>query len=164
MPAPKRLPTSDVLLSLRQQGWTYEDIATEYGVTKGAVYLALRQARATSTRPSHKNLIPWTVRAEHAHAKPAGMLRLLGRRESGEELPAVKSRMLDRWLAGMHDNHLVVCYSPDMPPNPASPTTGGFYYSRRRKSDGKSLIRFTPEGEAEPERAITITSQHALAR
>lgn len=148
MPAPRRLPTSDVLLSLRNQGWTYEDIANEYGVTKGAVYLALRQARATTTRPSHRHLIPWVVRSDHAHAKPVTMLRLLGRRERGDELPLPKARMLDKWLRGMRDNELVVCYDPEMPPNPASPTVGGFYYSRRRKSDGDSLVRAVNDADA----------------
>jgi hypothetical protein len=141
MPAPRILPTSDVLRSLRSQGWSYEDIAREYGVSKGAVYLQLRDAKMTKVRPSYKHLIPWTVRKDHAHAHPPMMLRLLGRREAGLDIPPVKERMLDKWLKEVKEAGVVVCYNPDMPPNPASPTTGGFYYSKRRKADGDSLVR-----------------------
>jgi hypothetical protein len=141
MPAPRILPPSDVLLQMRNSGHTYEDIANEFGVSKGAVYLQLRQARATDKRPSYKHLIPWTVRTDHAHAHPVTMLRLLGRRQKGETLPPVKSRLLDKWLEGMAENGLVLCYHPDAPPNPASRSTGGFYYKRREESDGDSLVR-----------------------
>lgn len=145
MPAPRQLPASDMLLTLRRQGWSYEDIANEYGVSKSAVYLQLRQARGTKARPSYKHLIPWTVRREHTHAHPVTMLRLLGRRENGESIPAVKERLLDKWLREVKEADVVLCYDPEFPPNPASPTSGGFYYSRRRDSDGDSLTRADDE-------------------
>ena len=141
MPAPKILPTSDVLVKLRQQGWTYDDIAAEYGVTKGAVYLALRQAKAVKDRPRYDQLIPWTVKSEHASARPAMMLRLFGRREAGLEIPRPKARMLDKWLAEVREADVVVDYAPDFPPNPASPVTGGWHYRRRIAEDGDGLIR-----------------------
>jgi hypothetical protein len=141
MPAPRQLPTSDVLRSLRQKGKTYEEIAEMYGVTKGAVYWQLRDAGIAGKRPDHSKYLPWRVKTEHAHARPAMMLRLLSRREHGDEIPAVKERMLDKWLGEVREADVVVCYSRDMAPNPASPTTGGFYYSKRRPTDGSSLIR-----------------------
>lgn len=141
MAAPRILPTSDVLIGLRQQGWTYDDIANEYGVTKGAVYLQLRQAKQVKDRPRYEQLIPWTVRTVHASAAPALMLRLYGRREAGRKIPAVKERMLDRWLEEIKAQNVVVDYDPDYPPNPANPTTGGWHYRRRTKADGDSLIR-----------------------
>jgi len=144
MPAPRLLPTSDVLRKHRSEGMTYEEIGKMYGVSKGAVYQALRNANQTKTRPDHSKYIPWTVRTEHAQARPNGMLRLYSRREQGETLPAVKERMLDKWLAELKEANVVVCYHRDMAPNPASPT-GGWYYSKRRPSDGDSLIRFEPE-------------------
>jgi hypothetical protein len=147
MPAPRQLPTSDVLRKLRgphaghPNGLTYEEIAERYGVTKGAVYWQLRDAGLAKTRPDHSKFLPWTVKAEHAHARPATMLRLLSRREHGDTIPAVKARMLDKWLKEVQEAGVVVCYARDMPPNPASPTTGGFFYSKRRPQDGDSLIR-----------------------
>lgn len=141
MPAPRLLPDNDVLLKLRRQGWSYEDIAQEYGVTKGAVYLRLRAAKATTDRPDYSHLLPWTVRTEHAHARPAGMLRMMGRREAGLPIPPAKERMLDRWLAEVKAADVVVDYDPDYPPNPANPKNGGFHYRRRKPEDGDSLVR-----------------------
>lgn len=141
MSAPRLLPTSDVLASLRRQGWTYDDIANQYGVTRGAVYLQLKQAKATTDRPRYDELIPWTVRVEHTHAHPAMMLRLLARRRDGKPIPDAKSRMLDKWLRDLEEAGVVVCYDPSQPPNPASPVAGGWYYSRRKPADGDSVIR-----------------------
>lgn len=141
MPAPRLLPDSGTLLQLRNQGWTYDDIASHYGVTKGAVYLQLKSARIAKDRPNYKRHIPWTVKVEHTHSHPATMLRLLGRREAGDPIPDVKRRMLDKWLRDIEEADVVVCYDPKQAANPASPS-GGFFYSRRRPEDGDSIIRF----------------------
>lgn len=141
MGAPRKLPPSDVLLQLRTQGWTYADIASEYGVGTSAVYLQLRQAKAVTPQQRHKDLIPWHVKTAHAHSHPLTMLRLLGRRDRGEDLPPAKARMLEKWLRDVKEVDVVLCYDPDFPVNPASPTVGGFYYSRRRPEDGDSLTR-----------------------
>lgn len=147
MGAPRRLPTSDILLQMRGQGWKYDEIAAEYGVSISAVYQQLKQAKAVTPLRKHNDLIPWRVRTEHAHSHPLTMLRLLGRRNRGEDLPPVKARMLDKWLREVKEANVVLCYEPDYPVNPASPTVGGFYYSRRRKEDGDSLTRINPEQE-----------------
>jgi transcriptional regulator with XRE-family HTH domain len=136
-----------VLRSLRAKGLTYEEIGEKYGVTKGAVYLQLRDAKISKPRPDHSKYIPWTVKTEHAQARPNGMLRLYSRREQGETLPAVKERMLDKWLAEIKAADVVVCYHREQAPNPASPVTGGWYYSKRRPSDGDNLIRFEEESK-----------------
>ncbi|MEV7589696.1 hypothetical protein AB0O42_05420 [Streptomyces sp. NPDC089922] len=130
---------------------TYEEIAEKYGVTKGAVYWQLSAAGQVKQRPDHKRFIPWKVKTEHAHARPAMMLRLLSRKESGDEtIPDVKLRMLAKWLREVREADVVVCYDRTMPPNPASPSTGGFYYSKRRPEDGDGLIRVDGESEQKP--------------
>ncbi|MER7445003.1 hypothetical protein [Micromonospora avicenniae] len=146
MPAPRVLPEINVLKALRSQGWTYGDIAAEYGVSEQGVYMAMRRANATRKTPGHKDLIPWRVRREHAHAFPATCLRLLSRESKGEILPPVKKRLLDKWLRDIREANVVVCYDPEQPPNPAS-KVGGFYYSRRRPEDGDSLIRVPVDAE-----------------
>jgi hypothetical protein len=140
MPAPRLLPDNDVLAALRRQGWTYDDIARQYGVSRGAVYLRLKQAHATTTRARHAALIPWTVALRHAQAVPVRMLRLLGQRENGDTLSPAKARMLDKWLIEVGEADVVICYEPEYPPNPASPENGGFYYSRRRAGE-RGLVR-----------------------
>ncbi len=141
MGAPRKLPASDQLLEMRNQGWKYDQIAAEYGVGIGAVYLQLRQAKAVTPQKRHGDLIPWRVRTEHTHAHPLTMLRLMGRRDRGDVLPSAKNNMLNKWLRDVKEADVVLCYDPGYPPNPASPTMGGFYYSRRRPEDSELLTR-----------------------
>lgn len=141
MAAHAKLPDNEILVGLRRQGWTYADIGREYGVTDAAVYQRLRQARAVTPRASHKDLIPWTVKREHTFAFPVQMLRLLSRKTKGEVLSPVRERMLNKWFNEVKDADVVIGYDPEMPPNPASPIVGGFYYSKRRESDGASIVR-----------------------
>lgn len=150
MPAPRKLPSNEVLIKLREQGWSYGRIAEEYDVTEGAVYWQLRDAGATRTRPDHSKYLPWKVKTEHAQARPAAMLRYLSRLELAEKgemapLPEPKERMVRKWLAEVKEAGVVVCYDREMPPNPASPKTGGFYYSKRRPADGDEIIRCSVE-------------------
>lgn len=140
MPSPRLLPDNEVLVRLRRQGWTYADIANEYGVTESAVYLRLRQANATKERVSHRDVIPWRIKKAHTYSFPAQMLRLYGRQQKGMELQPVKRNMLNKWLREMKEAGVVLCYSPDYPPNPAC-QAGGFYYSRRRPDDGTCIVR-----------------------
>lgn len=136
MPRPRILPTGDVLLKLRREGKTYDEIAEMYGVTRGAVYLQLRNIPGlVEDRPSHRDMIPWRVKVEHAHAYPAMMLRLLGRRLKGQELPEDKAKLLDSWCKSLKDKNLVVHYDPDIPPNAASPKVGGWAYVERQGTD-----------------------------
>ena len=54
MPAPRLLPDNDVLINLRDHHhMSYQEIADRYGVTKGAVYLRMKQANHTRPRPDH---------------------------------------------------------------------------------------------------------------
>ena len=122
-----------------------------YGVTEGAVYQRLKaDGLATERKTSHKDLIPWIVKVEHAHAHPALMLRVLSRRRQGLENSTPRNNMLDRWLDGLSEHDLVVMYDPDARPNEASPVSGGWFYAPRRKSDGDSLIRYAKPGKALP--------------
>lgn len=153
MAAPRLLPDKTTLERLRREGRTYADIAERYGVTETAVYLRLKADGLTSERKvSHSELIPWTVKVEHQHAHPALMLRTLSRRRQGLENTATRDAMLDRWLEELHNANAVVCYDPDMWPNPASPRSGGWFYMKRRRSDGDSLIRYVKPGKGLPKR------------
>lgn len=153
MAAPRLLPDKTTLERLRRQGVTYREIADQYGVTESAVYQRLKaDGLANDQTVSHKALIPWVVKEEHRHTHPALMLRTLSRRQQGLPNSEARNRMLDKWLAEVKEADVVVCYDPDMWPNPASPITGGWWYSRRRKSDGDSMIRFTKPGKGLPKR------------
>lgn len=150
MAAPRKLPDKTTLERLRRQGATYKDIAERYDVTEAAVYLRLKADGLSKDRKvSHKELMPWSIKAEHAHAHVALMLRLLSRRQQGLGNSPVRERMLDKWLGEVEAANVVVCYDPNMGKNPASPT-GGWFYMRRTRKDGVSIIRYAAPGKGLP--------------
>lgn len=150
MAAPRLLPDKTELERLRRNGATYGDIAEMYGVTETAVYLRLKaDGLIKESRASHSALIPWQVKRDHQHAYPALMLRVLSRRQQGLENSDQRNRMLDSWLETIKRENVVVCYDPDMWANPAS-KHGGWFYARRKASDGDSLIRYTKPGKGLP--------------
>lgn len=141
MPRPRILPDNDELLRLiNVEHMTYEQIAQEFGTTKSAVAWRVRQMGKAKPQNSYKHLRPWRVKAVHEHAYPSLMLRYLGRREAGIALSDMHNRMLDRWLEELAANRLVVTYDPEIPPNPASPKTGGWAYVPKRRQD-RGIIR-----------------------
>jgi hypothetical protein len=151
MPAQRQLPTIDVLLKHRERGMSYDEIAELYGVTKGAVYLQLRDAGRTKQRPDNSHLMPaGGVATQHQHAHPAMMLRVQGRLDRGEkDIPPVKIRQLHKWLRELEEKNLILDYHQDCPPNPGSPKTGGWFYSQRKPSDGDRLMRYQTQKEAD---------------
>jgi hypothetical protein len=142
MVAPSKLPDVEVLIKLKNDH-SYQQIADMFGVHQSAVYQKLRNTRAVKPRANHSELIPWYVSKKHDSARPVRMLRLLGRRQKGEELRKVPGQQLDKWLRELNEADVVVCYDPNYPPNPASELTGGFYYEPRTRDDGDNVIRFT---------------------
>lgn len=67
------------------------------------------------------------MKVEHIKAYPARMLRLLGRREAGEDVGEEASRRLDNWLDLLEEREAVVAYDPD--------SDQGFIYVRREPDD-----------------------------
>lgn len=141
------LPDTPVLQDLVRQGWTYNDIAAAWDVGPQAVYRQMQRAGKAKTRPDYSHIIPWRVATQHNKAAPIRYLRMLGRRQAGETLTPAESRRLDKWLAELREAGVVVAYERDYPPNEAS-MYGGFYYSRRRESDGvDALVRMPEQAE-----------------
>ena len=77
--------------------------------------------------------IPWRVKIEHLKEYPARMLRLLGRRRSGQPLTQTEDQGLDSWLKKLDDDHAVVGYDPD--------SIYGFYcIEKDDRTDGRDGI------------------------
>ena len=132
MARPRILPDADELGALRREGWTYDQIAERYGVTKSAVHVALtRSGLIENPRPRYDREIPWTVKTEHANSYQVAMLRMAARRGRGVKLRSDKERYLDNWIAQLDANNAVVGYHPDR----------GFYYTPRREGIDTGLIR-----------------------
>lgn len=133
---PGRLPTKDVLLQHRGDGWTYQRIADEYGVTRGAVHLALSRSNLIrKEQPDYSDRIPWRVPDKYRNANPLRMLRAAAAREQGQEMSQRRERELDAWLKGMNKKEewaplgWVVCFDPERWPDK------GFHYLPRGPED-----------------------------
>lgn len=140
MPYPKRLPDIDVLLALREEGKTLQEIGDLYGVTVAAVQKALK--RHTKKPITYRDVVPWQVDRRFYQTPVMERLRLVAKQLAGIELTQAEQRNLDSWLTLMANNQVVLDYHPSAPPNDAS-KLGGFYY-RTRVPEDKFFYR-TPE-------------------
>lgn len=126
MPTPRLIPDRTELRRLVAAGWTHQAIAdlvaqrTGRTVTRGAVSAAISRAGLSTPASRYKDQLPWKVKISHSKHYAARMLRLLGRREQGEELAELDNQRLDSWLEKLEAENAVVAYAPD--------TEAGFYY------------------------------------
>lgn len=127
------VPPDSVLERWREEGLTArqmsERVRVEYGreVSDSTIGVALHRAGLTE-RVRHWDTLPWPrIRAEHNQHYAAQMLRYLGRRRSGEVLPADKDARLESWLGRLRREDAVVVYVESSP--------DGFYYVRRVPGD-----------------------------
>lgn len=95
----KRLPELDVLLGHVKSDKTNKEIGDLYGVSGEAVRQALARGgvQRSDKRPSHRQYIPWRIRADHAHDILAKRLRLYSRAEQGFPLSDAERRQLVEW-------------------------------------------------------------------
>jgi len=103
-------------------GRTQQDVVDEHkrrgiDVTQKAVSLAVVEGRINV--PSKYAVtgrgIPWKLRPEHRHLNAARMLRSQARKEQGLPIGESLQRQLDRWVAGLLIEDMVVYYNPDTP-------------------------------------------------
>ena len=139
MAAPRILPSDSMLQKYVERGLTHQQIADlitkESGVpvARSTVSAALSRAGLT-TRTRYDEMIPWKrIRVEHNHHYALTMLRLEARHRMGSQLTEDQSKRLESWKQRLVDEDAVVVYLPD--------TDEGFYYVRRKPSDGESMVR-----------------------
>lgn len=141
MAPPRKLPPIEELAKLARV-LTRAEIAARFAVTVDAVDKVFRKAGLTNPAEV-AHTIPWRVKVEHAHVYPATMLRYLARKQRGETLTEKESAMLEAWLGSLQASSAVVYYNPDVPPNPASPQSGGWAYVPALP--GEDVIREPPK-------------------
>lgn len=139
MAAPRKLPSDSTLIKWRNQGLTLKQIAerseaeTGLPVSIGSVASALSRAGQTA-RVRYDEQIPWNpIATRHNKHYALTMLRLLARRENGQELTEEQDSRLESWLARLEEEDAVVLYKYD--------SEDGFYYVKRKPSDGDGWIR-----------------------
>jgi hypothetical protein len=143
MPTPRKLPASDTLLRLRDQGWKLWQIGEQYGVTEAAVWKAVSQSRNWKPRRTVSDLLPWEISDAHKAVAIMERFRSMLKEERGDQLSVNEARLLNMWRHDMDEAGLVVDYHPDAPPNSAS-RKGGFFYTPRLEGDD-GYIRRSPE-------------------
>lgn len=136
MPAIRKLPDSSTLRKFRAQGFTQKEIAKTFSVSESAVWKALQRAGYTEPLVTYKDILPETWKIADAHKATAVMekFRSIVKQRKGAALRQEEEEMLNRWLADLDANGLVVAYHPEAPPNSAS-SKGGFYYVPKTDED-----------------------------
>lgn len=139
MSAPRKLPSDSTLAKWRAQGLTLKQIAdkceeeTGLSVSIGSVASALSRAGLT-TRVRYDEHIPWDpIATRHNKHYALTMLRLLARKDNGQELTEEQESRLESWLTRLEEEDAVVLYKYD--------SEDGFYYVPRKSSDGDGWIR-----------------------
>lgn len=133
------IPVSDdKVAALLRAGRDANELAAEWGITPQGVR---RAARAGGYSPGHDaiKVLPVSVTGPRAFAPAARGLRALARVRKGEEseLTAEDLTRFTNWKRERDETGTVVEYDEDYPPNPASPTHGGWHYEKRRPSTPK---------------------------
>lgn len=102
-----------------QQIADWVELNLGFKVSRGSVASALSRAGKTH-QVRYETHLPWRVRTPHATLRPAAMLRLMARRDSGQPISPENAKALDSWLRRLKDEHAVVAYVPE--------SEEGFFY------------------------------------
>jgi hypothetical protein len=138
MAPPRFVPSDQTLEKWLDEGLTHKEIQARIKeqdgveVALGTISAAISRAGLTSMNRFDK-LIPSPVREDHQGAYPLVMLRLLGRRQQGEELTQDQAKRLDSWTARLDSEDACVAYRRD--------TADGWLYVKKRKQDAGKYSR-----------------------
>lgn len=133
MAPPKFTPDANTLKRWQQEGLTHQQMAdrvyeqTGHRITRAAITLEMMNKGLSKPRARYKETLPWRVKMDHIMAYPARQLRSLGKRLHGGELNPVDEDLLNRWLAMLEREDLIVAYDPD--------DAEGFHYVNSRFKD-----------------------------
>jgi hypothetical protein len=130
--------TNKEVAALLLSGHTANELAERWGVGDQAVR---RAGRAGGWSPGHTTQakLPWLGVGAASHSPAARGLRAHHRVKEGAKLTEANRVTFENWKKKLDAKGLVVMYDPNVGPNEASPSAGGFYYAKRRPD--------TPEDE-----------------
>lgn len=136
MAPPKFTPDANTLKRWQEEGLTHQQMAdrvfeeTGQRITRSAITLEMMKHGLSQPRPRYRETLPWRVSMDHIMAYPARQLRSLGKRLAGNELSAADEDLLNRWLAMLERDDLIVAYDPD--------DEVGFHYVNSQFKDHKN--------------------------
>jgi hypothetical protein len=126
------IPVSDdKVAELLRSGRTATDLANEWGVKPQTVRKA---GRAGGYSPGYDTItvLPVRVMGPRAFAPAARGLRGWATVRNGGQLAERDATRFETWKQTRDKTNTVVEFSENYPPNPASPTHGGWHYEKRR--------------------------------
>jgi hypothetical protein len=139
MAAPRLVPSATMLQRLVERGLTHQQIADEIHketgipIARSTVSAALSRAGLTE-RVRYDEVIPWDhIKIEHNYHYALTMLRIEARLQAGLHVSSDAVKRLNSWKEKLLEEDAVVVYRKNSP--------DGFYYVKRKKSDGDSLVR-----------------------
>lgn len=119
--ARRRLLVDDAtLLRLAQAGYTQEQIAecsktvTGRTVSRSTVAVHFSRMGWSTEQPSHRDLIPWTVREEHQRAYAIRMLRVASRQRQGLPVSSTDAQRTQSFFGALIDAGRAIAYGPDL--------------------------------------------------
>lgn len=130
-----KLPSVTDLEKMLRNGWTYDDIAVEFGVQRWSVWRKLQRAGKRGNKKTSKDFLPWEVLPEHQTTNVYRNLTALWRIDHGEKVGERSRAAAERFRKRLEQADAVVGYDPRIGPNPASERHGGFFYAARRDGD-----------------------------
>lgn len=125
-----KLPDIEVLLKLRRQGMTYDEMAEQLGCSAWAINRMFLLYTKEPRRASHKELLPWKLPPEARDSKMAKTLRNLSRMQQGLEVTPYWQSTVKRMLEYLAEENAVVVFDGEH-----------FRYRPRAEEDGHSVIR-----------------------
>ena len=114
------VPSEQELKRMLERGFTHDDIVAHVWETerkrvhRSTVSAAISRAGLSQPQNRYVQEIPWRVNGRHLRDYQPRMLRLLGRRRSGETLNDLEESRLNNWLQMLEADNSVVAYDPEV--------------------------------------------------
>jgi hypothetical protein len=140
MAAPRKVPSDSTLKRWVALGYSHEKmaaLASKYSrqrVARSTISAALSRAGLTN-RVRYRESIPWPrIRQSHNTHYALTQLRTEARIHAGKEVSDDLFKRFKSWRDRLFEEGAVVVYDYE--------SEDGFYYVRRKPSDGTSLVRY----------------------
>lgn len=124
-------------------------VQTGVPVATSTVSVALQRAGFAEPAKKYEKHLPWQIHSVHSHHYAARMLRVMARRDSGQQVAEANLQRLDSWLGTLKNMHAVVAYVPE--------SEEGFFYVDGDPVDGVPILPPAERGKYEKLRAKVLS-------
>ena len=143
-PASEPPLTIGIIEELKNKGYSQNEIAEMFGVSRQAVSWHKQQYNGSRTPREEVNAhFPWQVPHELNQSTQYRRMRDHGEymATGGKGMSEDKLKRLRSFYRKLLKENVVVEFDPEIPAEPGVSSVGGFAYRPRRKIDGELIIR-----------------------